>query len=60
MDFSLSVQEFLGKTMWAKGQGLGCVPVLCPDGGELEQMHQDEEKVSERFQSLPFAERAGK
>lgn len=33
--------------MSAKGQGLGCVPVLRPDGGEIEQMHQDEEKVSE-------------
>lgn len=33
--------------MSAKGQGLGCVPVLWPDGGETEQMHQDEEKVSE-------------
>lgn len=60
MNFSLSVQEFLGKTMSAKGQGLGCVPVLCPDGGEIEQMHQDEEKLSECFQSLLLAERAGK
>lgn len=60
MDFSRSVQKFLGKPTSAKGQGLVCVPVLCPDGGEIEQMHQDEEKVSECFQSLLFAERAGK